>query len=1480
MPTVTYAIKKFSGGTLSSATVNFPADQDEVSPSKIYIPSSYFSITGSTVTVKVAPSVGYGEISDGSSITWASAVTSEVSPPYSTYTTVSQGHYVEVPQSPATRGGWNAGLYEYVVIWVDRSAVRNQHEVNYYRNSTPQDNTKLYSSPIDVEYGDTYTIESDPSRTGYTFDGWYDARESGTEITGSSVTITGNLNLFAYWTLLETSITFNKRDDGSGSGSYLEGGTLPSTNPNSFADAADLPINNLELNYYTGNGWNTNSGITHAALTAAWTFSISSTPIDLYGRFRPRRFELSLKQAVDSPTSTSKTIEYNDNFGEYWIFYIEYKIPIDYTPPNNVWPRWVSGAPGSIFSSTAPLSLDPIVIIDDDATFTIFPEWIPTKTNTFNYELNGGTGGSTPSISGKEYYGGGSAFVNLPDIPTNIPTKHRYNFLGYNQNGDTSISYKYINTSTRYHGLTIFTYIGLSTGSSYGQTLGWGQVFGHWEGGHGTDRNYNSDGTYNKKKYLKYNYFGDWFIFKSVRPIIVSYITFRQRSTFPERSPKDFEFYGWDSSDSKWDTLIVDNDVTYSTGNYTSKKIAYRFNDDGTEVNSPQKYQYFGFCVNKIETTMLNFNDLEIHGIMDLEIGSPTINYGDFTNRYHQPSIQLWTSTPTADTTTTLKAVWELISSSDLTFTIRYLYNNIEIETISRTTFGNADNMVTLTTAVFNVYGSTQIGWQIGDKTYDIGYVIDQDQFDDILQDYIINQNEIIDAHAVYELNEYYINYKKSTVSDFYNNHYIPDSQTYFYHEVIPSDSKNHPSLKLKDLYIEYKGFRSIGWTNIDGSAISIVNSQGIIKSDFFKKVDAQNKIIANELKESIDLFLIWEKIDYKIFKNSHNFETIYSPVYENKVYYPSIKRLNHIHKFTNSQDVSSFLTSDLVIPNVGIFEWLNIKERVELKEAYNFFYDSTHPINKGLRDLQETYKKSSLKELADVILLNHSSELPDVYNSGGDISPMPISNTNDYFYYMVDTVNDYTIELSKDSLCEILVVGGGGGGGGSGAGGGGGGGGGAVIHIPTVLLQQGEYTVSVGKGGNGGRYAGAYAISDIEAKKGDATIFQKKDDGTFLIRAEGGGPSSVRDAANPNGEPGGSGGGAAAAENDENKRVRRGGEIGSGSSIIGTSGKLYQNKGADTLNNDQTLTPNYTAAGGGGGAGKAAVNVETGKGNGGDGIQINIDGQNYYWGGGGGGSGGSRGLDGGKGGKGGGGGGSIYGPGAPGAGGSNGKNTGHSGSGNSGGNGGDNTGGGGGGSDYLNIDGGNGGSGIVILRIKEGYNFNHIFDDSETLLEKSIFGEHATSTPPFNDGKGLLQYLGGTVTVVQRIKEGDFDDGINQKDYYWYGYFKGFQTGNFTFSIHTNCKIYFHIGFETDLDDYLYLGADGTESTVSVDGNIHLITGVYYPLKIHLITHGAGNTLNLKYTYNSRTFSISEANSFYHARAYAFPGTTSMTIS
>jgi hypothetical protein len=1020
----------------------------------------------------------------------------------------------------------------------------------------------------------------------------------------------------------------------------------------------------------------------------------------------------------------------------------------------------------------------------------------------------------------------------------------------------------------------------LSTGSSFGQTLGWGQVFGHWEGGHGTHKNYNSNGTYNKKKYLKYNYFGDWFIFKSVRPIIVSYITFRQRSTFPERSPKDFEFYGWDSSDSKWDTLIVDNDVTYSNGNYTSKKIAYRFNDDGTEVNSPQKYQYFGFCVNKIETTMLNFNDLEIHGIMDLEIGSPTINYGDFTNRYHQPSIQLWTSTPTADTTTTLKAVWELISSSDLTFTIRYLYNNIEIETISRTTFGNADNMVTLTTAVFNVYGSTQIGWQIGDKTYDIGYVIDQDQFDDILQDYIINQNEIIDAHAVYELNEYYINYKKSTVSDFYNNHYIPDSQTYFYHEVIPSDSKNHPSLKLKDLYIEYKGFRSIGWTNIDGSAISIVNSQGIIKSDFFKKVDAQNKIIANELKESIDLFLIWEKIDYKIFKNSHNFETIYSPVYENKVYYPSIKRLNHIHKFTNSQDVSSFLTSDLVIPNVGIFEWLNIKERVELKEAYNFFYDSTHPINKGLRDLQETYKKSSLKELADVILLNHSSELPDVYNSGGDISPMPISNTNDYFYYMVDTVNDYTIELSKDSLCEILVVGGGGGGGGSGAGGGGGGGGGAVIHIPTVLLQQGEYTVSVGKGGNGGRYAGAYAISDIEAKKGDATIFQKKDDGTFLIRAEGGGPSSVRDAANPNGEPGGSGGGAAAAENDENKRVRRGGEIGSGSSIIGTSGKLYQNKGADTLNNDQTLTPNYTAAGGGGGAGKAAVNVETGKGNGGDGIQINIDGQNYYWGGGGGGSGGSRGLDGGKGGKGGGGGGSIYGPGAPGAGGSNGKNTGHSGSGNSGGNGGDNTGGGGGGSDYLNIDGGNGGSGIVILRIKEGYNFNHIFDDSETLLEKSIFGEHATSTPPFNDGKGLLQYLGGTVTVVQRIKEGDFDDGINQKDYYWYGYFKGFQTGNFTFSIHTNCKIYFHIGFETDLDDYLYLGADGTESTVSVDGNIHLITGVYYPLKIHLITHGAGNTLNLKYTYNSRTFSISEANSFYHARAYAFPGTTSMTIS
>lgn len=61
-----------------------------------------------------------------------------------------------------------------------------------------------------VTYGSTYGTLPTPTRTGYTFNGWYTASSGGTQITSSStVSITANQTLYAQWTAKTFTVTFN-----------------------------------------------------------------------------------------------------------------------------------------------------------------------------------------------------------------------------------------------------------------------------------------------------------------------------------------------------------------------------------------------------------------------------------------------------------------------------------------------------------------------------------------------------------------------------------------------------------------------------------------------------------------------------------------------------------------------------------------------------------------------------------------------------------------------------------------------------------------------------------------------------------------------------------------------------------------------------------------------------------------------------------------------------------------------------------------------------------------------------------------------------------------------------------------------------------------------------------------------------------------------------------------------------------------------
>ena len=207
-----------------------------------------------------------------------------------------------------------------------------------------------------------------------------------------------------------------------------------------------------------------------------------------------------------------------------------------------------------------------------------------------------------------------------------------------------------------------------------------------------------------------------------------------------------------------------------------------------------------------------------------------------------------------------------------------------------------------------------------------------------------------------------------------------------------------------------------------------------------------------------------------------------------------------------------------------------------------------------------------------------------------------------------------YNFTIEKNALCDILLVGGGGGGGGSI---GGGGGGGSVIYSTNVTIPGGTYTIIVGKGGTGG-------VNQTDATNGFNTT-------AFGAIALGGGRGGDYNISNSE-LSGGSGGGEG------------GGDTGSSQVGIGVAGL----KGINTIPNTSLLYTNYnyyvnngglafyqiagnnltTRGGGGGGAGTAGgagggntIDTAT-QGVGGDGIPITITGSSVYYGAGGGGGG------------------------------------------------------------------------------------------------------------------------------------------------------------------------------------------------------------------------------------------------------------------
>ncbi len=330
-------------------------------------------------------------------------------------------------------------------------------------------------------------------------------------------------------------------------------------------------------------------------------------------------------------------------------------------------------------------------------------------------------------------------------------------------------------------------------------------------------------------------------------------------------------------------------------------------------------------------------------------------------------------------------------------------------------------------------------------------------------------------------------------------------------------------------------------------------------------------------------------------------------------------------------------------------------------------------------------------------------------------------------------------------SIDYLVVAGGGGGGGGVTSESPGAGGAGAVIYQVAGLnvIPSSEYTLYIANGGAGGG-------NNSQGGNGQDSYISFGGSNVVLAKGGGGGGSY----SGP-GLDGGSGGGGT-RDGDTNSSQAGGSAVTTNIAPAGAS--IYGNNGASG-------TGTGGCSGGGGGAGEAG-NTD-GEGTGGDGVQINIDGNNYYWGGGGGACGSV-----GTGGQGGGGGGPRGGQG--GTGGINpGVSTGSSADG--GGNGGANTGGGGGGgTNPTGYPGGTGGSGIIILRYPNTFTLVVGSGSLTTGQLNTVVGTDEKYTS-FTGGTGTISFSGTVVGGDNDATDGTlrFNTDTNKTEYFdgtgWY---------------------------------------------------------------------------------------------------------------
>ena len=157
-----------------------------------------------------------------------------------------------------------------------------------------------------VTYYSTYgNLPTPAARTGYTFDGWYTAKDGGTQVTSNTIVATSaGSTLYAHWTANKYTVTFDEN-----------GGDTPSKASQSVTyDSTYGTLATVTRTGYTFDGWYTAaSGGTKVTSTTKVSTTGDRT---LYAHWTANKYTVTFDEnGGDTPSKASQSVTYDSTYG-------------------------------------------------------------------------------------------------------------------------------------------------------------------------------------------------------------------------------------------------------------------------------------------------------------------------------------------------------------------------------------------------------------------------------------------------------------------------------------------------------------------------------------------------------------------------------------------------------------------------------------------------------------------------------------------------------------------------------------------------------------------------------------------------------------------------------------------------------------------------------------------------------------------------------------------------------------------------------------------------------------------------------------------------------------------------------------------------------------------------------------------------------------------------------------------------------------